>query len=182
MKETDALSGVSGVGKDFVLDELERQNELQFESVNLGRLILDEFNRNPECGREANIDLAFNTARRMAIRNLGRTILNLYNTYGEDPEVQRSNQARIQNLPLNKSLVIESDPDIIVARREKDARSRNRTQNSPQEIARIQQISTDIARTVAKQKDIPFKVFRNDGDLDIDNVRDFLEEQHKKFY
>lgn len=182
MKEIDVLSGISGVGKDFVLNELERQNGLQFKRINLGRLILDELNRNPGCEREDNIDQAYNIARRVAIRNLGRTILSLYNTYGEDPEMQCSNQIRIQNLPLDKSLVIESEPDIIVARREKDTQFRQRAQNSPQEIDQIQQISTDIARTIAKQKDIPFKVFRNDGDLNIDNVRDFLEDQNKKFY
>ncbi len=182
MKEIDVLSGVSGAGKDFVLNELERRSGLQFKRVNLGRLILDENNKNQEADKEENIDRAFDVAERIAVRDLGRTILNLYNTYGEAPGIQHSNQARLQNLPLEKSLVIESDPDIIVARREKDAQFRNRAQNNQQEIAQIQRMSTDIAKIVAKQKDIPFKVFRNDGDLDIDDVKDFLEEQYKKFY
>ncbi len=182
MKEIDVLSGVSGVGKDFILNKLEQYDDLPFERVNLGRLISEEFDKNPERGREENIDQAFNVAGRIAVRNLGRTILNLYNTYGENPEVQHSNQIRIQNLPLDKSLVVESDPDIIMARRGNDAQFRNRAQNSQQEIAKIQQLSTDIARTVAKQKGVPFKVFRNDGDLNIENVRDFLEDQNKKFY
>ncbi len=182
MKEIDVLSGVSGAGKDFVLNELERRSGLQFKRVNLGRLIFDENNKNQEADKEENIDRAFDAAERIAVRDLGRTILNLYNTYGEAPGTQHSNQARLQNLPLEKSLVIESDPDIIVARREKDAQFRNRAQNNQQEIAQIQRVSTDIAKIVAKQKDIPFKVFRNDGNLDIDDVKDFLEEQYKKFY
>ena len=182
MKETISISGVSGVGKDFVMDHLEQQGDMQFERINLGSLILQELKTNPWRSREDNIDQAFINAEKQAIKNLGMTMLSMYNTYGNNPNSQHSNQMRIQKLPLNKSLVIESDPDLIVSRRTKDSYFRNRAQNNQQEIAQIQQASTNIAKEIADQKNIPFKIFHNNDDINIENIKDFLEDKNEKLY
>ncbi len=175
MSDGVIFSGISGVGKDYVLDRL-KEDGCDFLRLNMGKLILDEMGSGAMQNSEDGIDAAFEKARRILMRDIGRVILNLYNVYGENLASLHSNQDRLITLPARKSVVIEAEPEIIVARREKDKGLRNRAQNSVDEVAKMQEISTEVAKAVAKKKDANIKIFRNDGKLDMGDVEDFIED------
>lgn len=93
------FSGVSGVGKDYTLDRL-KDSGYFFQKINMGKLILDEMIKNATLDFEKNIDKAYEVARRTLMRNIGRTVLSLYNVYGENLQDLRSNYDRIGKLDV----------------------------------------------------------------------------------
>ena len=179
MSENIILSGVSGVGKDYVMQKM-YESGLDFKNINLGELISEEIKNNPSLSAEENINNAFEKVRREILKERGKKVLNVYNIYGDNPSQMNSNQDRIEKLPIDKSIVIEAKPDTIVKRREQDIMSRpNRAKNTIEEIDKIQKESTKIAKDIADHKDIPFKIFYNDDNLNIKDIVDFINRDSK---
>jgi|GEM_PF-1271778 hypothetical protein len=171
ISERFIISGISGVGKDFTLEQIRDSNELLFEEINAGRFIASAFKRYREKTREESISVAFRKIGEK-ISNQEGTALNCHMVYGLYPELF-SNQDRLIKIPHDKIIVVEKDPEIILHQRQGDVK-RTRPAQTIDEIHNMQKISTEIARRVSEESNAKIKIFSPENET-VAEVIDFLK-------
>ncbi|MDO4871970.1 MAG: AAA family ATPase [bacterium] len=172
MNKNFIISGISGVGKDFTLNELAQSDHFEFTNLHAGSFIKESFKNHPENDSEENIDLAFDKIRERMNRNLGRTALNCHLIYGLYPNLM-SNLNRLSSIPHEKIIVIKKSPETIIKQRLQDS-ERQRPAQSIEDIASTQKEILQTAKKLAKTANSLLKIYNPDLEK-IDNLRDFLE-------
>lgn len=167
-----SISGVSGVGKNFCLDKL-REASFDFTEIHAGSEISQQIKIANNKELEQIINDSFDIIKLKIQAELGRVALSCHTVYTQNKKIY-TNQNRIQHLELNKMIIIEADPEIILSRSLHD-RNRNRNWEKLDEINQIQLLSTLVALEIAKSKNIMIKTFDNNDRVNIENIKDFLE-------
>lgn len=168
-----AITGISGVGKNFTLEKLRDEEILDFYEIHAGTFIKDCFKKYRDKSREENIDAAFAEIEdNIRARNFGQVALNCHTIYSDGGEIF-SNLKRISQTSISKIITIERTPEIIAKQRLQDL-SRNRSLETIDQIHNLQKLSTNVAREISKNKNIPLKIFNPDIE-EVENLVDFIE-------
>lgn len=173
MKNNILFTGLSGAGKSYLLERV-KQIDPSLDEINAGKEILLAA-QEKSLVNTSSIDLAFERIKQRLSTPLGSVALNTYCIYGDNTQSIKSNYDRLIDLPLTKSIVIESDPEYIQYRRKKDSSFRNRSINSNDEIEILQTMSSNKAKEVSKYLNIPIMFIDNKDSNTVHNIKTIID-------